>query len=445
MPRLPTLGVGILVGLLGVQLAGCTVTPEKIARWKDTERGPGKLRDALKESSLAPALRAQALAALVEIGMAQDALGDLHGAAPAERQEVVHEAVPLVAKLAAAPAGTETTRVEREAKDALFELRADAAPADLPAIDDALIAWTTADLAGRLEQGGQSSDKILTTIGARAVPRLLELLASAGGGHEGASQLEAAAILGKVADAPSRARAADALVASARQAATRTREVGDGLLKAIAAIGGSHANAFLLDQGEHGPEAVRARALEALAQAAPAGTLAADPTVLASALRLAGDRKADPKARDAAFELAEKVGPSAVPGLINLMSASEELVRWRAVEAALAAGQAAAVRPVLEALSTSRSYSKDDLDSYVVHDLSLIGQGAVPALKAELGSRSWVARVAAMRALALVGKAADASALTPLVKDGTKLKGPWGGATVGSEARAASQALQAKR
>ncbi len=433
--------------LAGAQLTACDVTPEKIARWKDTERGPGKLRDAVKQSSLAPSLRAQALTALVEIGMADDALRDLRAAPAAERQPVVHEAVPLLAKLAAAPPGAETTRVEREAKDALFELRSDAAPVDLAPLDDALIAWTTADLVARLQQGGQSSDKILTAIGARAVPRLLELLSpgtAAQAGREEPNQLEAASLLGRIADPASRARAADALVATARQSATRTHDISDGLLKAIASIGGSHASAFLLDQAEHGPESVRARALEALAQGAPAGSLAKDPTVVAAALRLAGDRKADPKSRDAAFELAEKVGPSAVPGLIKLMSSSEELVRWRAVEAALAAGKQAAVAPVLEALPASRGYSKDDLDSYGVHALSLLGAPAIPALKTELGSKSWVAKVTAVRALALVGRAADASALTPLEKDGTKLKGFSGGATLGSEARAAAQSLQAK-
>ena len=44
-----------------------------------------------------------------------------------------------------------------------------------------------------------------------------------------------------------------------------------------------------------------------------------------------------------------------------------------------------------------------------------------------------------------IGKAEDASAVAALESDGTKLKGFAGSATIGSEAKAAAQALRAKR
>jgi HEAT repeat protein len=349
---------------------------------------------------------------------------------------VVQEAVGRVgALLGPKGAPDPTTRVQREAKDALFLLRPDAAPDDRAQIDDLLIAWTTADLNGRMSQGGQGSEKILVAIGPRAAPRLIELLAP----NSPAAQT-AAALLGKIGDAPTRARAADALVQTLRKSTAAASS--EQLLAALGLIGGPHATAYLVEAAERGTEHGRELALLALAQ----GRLeAGDSAAMAAGLRIAGDKGAPGRVREAAFQLGEKIGAPAVPGLIKLMDEKDETVRWRAVEAALAAGKDKAVAPVLEALSPVRAYKRDDLDSYVVHDLALVGASAVAPLKGELQSKNWVARAVAVRGLAAVGKADDAAALQPLEADGTKLKGFPDGATLGSEAKAAVVALRAKR
>jgi HEAT repeat protein len=422
--------------LLAALTAGCEVTPEKIAAWKETERGPRKLRDALGRSSLAPALRAQALAALVELGMTAEAESDLKAAGEADRKAVVHEAVGRLGALLGPSGSSEpTTRVQREAKDALFLLRDDAAPDDRARIDDLLIAWTTADLNGRLTQGGQGSEKILVAIGLRAAPRLIELLRP-----NNPSLTSAASLLGKLGDPATSARAADALIATLRSSSAQATN--ENLLQALGQLGGPHATAFLVEAAERGTERSRELALLSLAQ----GKLdKGDSTALAASLRIAGNHQAPGKVREAAFQLAEKLGPQAVPGLVKLMSHPDETTRWRAVEAALAGGHEQAIEPVLEALSPQATYKKEDLDSYVVHDLGLIGAPAVAALKTELKSKSWVARAVAIRGLATVGKADDVAALSPLESDGTKLKGFPGGATLGSEAKAAATTLRAKR
>lgn len=425
--------IGVLLSVLA--LVACDPTPEKIERWKSTERGPGKLRDTVKRSGLSPALRGHALVALVEIGMTQEALRDLEPSPPAERSQVVREAAPRLITLMKGDA-VSTTRAEREAKDALYLLRRDAAREDVPKIDEALIGWTTADLAGRMQQGGQSTEKILRDVGAAAVPRLLELLRG-----DGPNQLQAAALIGQIGDAAQKARAAELLVEAARKTAQRTRDIPDPLLRAVAGVGGPLASAFLVEQAENGNEGLRHRALLALAQGA---SLEGDKAALAAALRLAADKGAPAKVRDAAFEVAEKTGAGAVAELVKLMNAPEELIRWRAVEAALQAGKAAAVGPVLEALSPARAYKPEDLDSYVVHDLQLVGEPAVPALKQALSSKNPIARVVAVRALARIGKPDDATALTALEADGTKLLGFPAGATVGSEAKAAGMALRSR-
>lgn len=375
---------------------GCSPTPEKIARWKETERGPHKLREALGQGGLDPSLRAQAFAALVEIGLQQDALAELGKADDKDRKAIIHDAVPRLAELARGSgiAGSATTRAQREAKDALFALRGDAAPADRDAADAALIEWTTADLNGRMSSGGHSSDVILTAIGAKAAPRLSELM------QPGSSQLvSAAAIYGKVAPPDDRARAADALIERIRKAGPKGLD--EQALQALGLIGGTRATAFLVDQAEHGrDEATREKALLALAQ----GNLGqGDSALQAAALRIAADKKAPGKVREAAFGVLEKM-PTSVTALVGLMHDPDATVRWRAVEAALEAGKDKAVVPVLEALDPAGKYKQEDLDDYVIKDLVMVGPAALPPLQTEMASKNTVARKVASAAVAQLQK-----------------------------------------
>jgi HEAT repeat protein len=172
-------------------------------------------------------------------------------------------------------------------------------------------------------------------------------------------------------------------------------------MQALGLIGGARATAFLVDQAEHAKsEETREKALLALGQ----GNVAqGDSALQAAALRIAGDKKAPGKVREAAFQLLEKM-PTSVTGLTALMKDSDETVRWRSVEAALAAGKDKAVVPVLEALNPTARYKKEDLDSYVVHDLVLVGPAALPPLQSELQSKNAVARQVAAEAVAQLQK-----------------------------------------
>jgi HEAT repeat protein len=376
--------------------AGCDPTPEKIARWKETQRGPQKLHEALGKHGLDPSLRGQALTALVEVGLASDAVADLATLDASEKKAIIHDAVPRLAEVARGSgiAGSATTRAQREAKDALYLLRADAAPEDRAVADTALIEWTTADLNGRMSAGGHSSEQILMAIGPKAAPRLGELM------QPGSSQLvAAAAIFGKVADPDARSRVADELIARIQKAGPRALD--EQTLQALGLIGGPRATAFLVDQAEHAhDEVAREKALLALGQ----GHVAVGDTALQSAaLRIAADKKAPGTVRESAFQVLEKM-PTAVTGLVGLMRDGDETVRWRAVEAALAAGKDRAVVPVLEGLNPAGKYKEEDLDSYVVHDLVLVGPAALAPLQTELASKNAVARKVAATAVARLQK-----------------------------------------
>ena len=417
---------------------GCDVTPENIQRWKETEKGPGKLQDALKNDSLSPDLRSQALTALVEIGMLSDAEKDLKEVPESRRREVVHAAVkPLLAMAEgggkASPADG-PRRLQREGKDALFAFRDAATPEDRARMDDALIAWITVDLTGRMTAGAHASDQILAAVGARAGGKLAAVIADPATSEP--NRTEAARQLGKIGDKPAREQAGAQLVERAKKA----KKLEESLLQQLGFVGGDHAVAWLTAVAEDGKEspALRAKSLFALAQAA-------DPATLPAALRLAGDGKQPGEVRDAAFELAEKLGPPAVPGLSHLLDDKKDLVRWRAVEAMMSAGKTQAVAVVLEGLPPGKSYGKEDLHDYVVRQISPLGVAALPALRDELKSKNWVARLVAAEAIAEIGKPEDADRLEALGGDDTHLKGWPGGATVGSEAKLLAAGLRAKK
>ena len=68
--RITSLAMRPLLGILLLGLAACeSVSSEKIEQWKGTQKGPPKIEEALRSSGVAPGLRAEAAAALGDLGM----------------------------------------------------------------------------------------------------------------------------------------------------------------------------------------------------------------------------------------------------------------------------------------------------------------------------------------------------------------------------------------
>ena len=429
-----TVTAAILAAALLGAPAGCQPTPERIATWKGTQKGPGKLRELAQDEAADPRLRALAIAALVEIGEGFSAR-DLAGTAPAAKGAIAREAVaPLAALLGPSLDGpVPTTPAQRAAKDALFVLRADAAPPDRARIDALLVKWIAADLAARASQGGESSEKILLAIGASAASALVPIA------QPGPNLVEAARLLGELGDRDAAQRAAAPLVAGARAA---SGNVPEPVLVAIGLLGSAPATAFLLELAQHGPVDGRKRALYALAQ----GRLSAgDEKALAGALAIAADARADGGVREAAFQVIEKVGPAAVGGCVRLFRDPNTTVRFRAVEAALKAGGAGAIARVLPALPEDRPITSEDLDSLVVHDLDLLGKEAMPALAEAARHPPALGQIAALRALARRGGPKEAQVAAGLAAETTVcgvLRPP---SNVGDEARRAQAAIERRR
>ena len=430
-PRRSLLGAACLLGAFAA--LACQVDSKKIEEWKGTERGPGKIRSALRDGSLPASLRGQAAAALAELGMLDELEADLKGLKLVEQQEIAHEAVPPLGKLAAGedPAAP-PTRAARSAKDALFLLRGVAQPADRDIIDDALVKWVTVDLGARAAAGSVGAEKIFQAAGSARTGNALAPVASA----PGANRNTACELLGRFGDAAARDAAGQKLVAAARS----ERPPREDTIKCLGQIGGKAATAYLMEVAEKADEKNRQRAVQAMEQHP-------EPSALPFALRLAGDHGQPGTVREEAFALAERVGgEAAVQGLLPFLADPDKTVGRRAIEAALEAGKTAAIGPVLERVPARLFQERDDVRDFLVRDLVKIGQPGLGPLRIALGSKNPIARVAAVMAIGELGTRRDAAAVGKLARDGARLgmKGFPGDGTVGAEARAVLEKLKLK-
>jgi hypothetical protein len=430
------LGLALLCAAgVAVAVAGCeSVSSDSIQRWKTTQKGPGKLADALKDSSVAPNLRAEAAVALVDIGQADDVDRMMAGIPSAQRWEILKTLVPLYGERMKDPDVVKA----RTARDALFSLRELAPPEEQKQIDAQLIPSIARDIReGRLGGGRHSLEKMVQAIGPAIAPTLVALLEDPRVPFGGAAEL-----LGHVADDATRDRASAALV----QRAVAMGELPVAMWRALGTMGGRAANNFLMQKVEKGFERDAVAAAQALQQRR-------DPTLLPFALRLASDQKANKTVRDEMFGLLEKIGGGeAQRGLVHIIATDPaEVVRYRAYEAALAANGAAAVVPALEAFPAGGTYKKADVVDFLVKDLAKLGPPARPAVDKALASRAVLARMTAVLALEAplgadpkktLGEPADAAALARLSSDRGTLKGFSTGDTVGKEAARVAALLQ---
>src|SRR3569623_1408436 len=108
--------------------AGCEKpTAENIQVWKPTEKGPGKLAQALRARGEDAKMRAPAAKAMVGIGKSDEVEAARAAMPPSERVEVVRALVPLYVG-AMGPGAGATPEKTLAARDALFSLRGLASP-----------------------------------------------------------------------------------------------------------------------------------------------------------------------------------------------------------------------------------------------------------------------------------------------------------------------------
>jgi hypothetical protein len=421
--------------LLGV--GACeSVTSERIETWKGTQKGPERIEAALRSQNVPAPLRAEAAAALVDINRPEK-LDEIMESLPAvERWEILKTLLEIEIKALASP----QTPKARDARDTLFSVRPFAPPVEQKRIDAALLAAIEKDLReGRFAGGRHSLDKMLTAIGPPAGPMLVKLLADPKAPYRGLAEL-----LVKVCDAPTRDQGGAALLGRIPAGQAIPNE----MWLALGVLGGPTVTEFLANKMQKGSAAEAVAAAKALQQAR-------FPQVLPLALRIAGDAKADKELRGEAFGVVEKIGgPEAQQGLLQIIARdSNEIVRYRAHEAALEVGKAKAVVPALQAFPATLSFKREDVVDFLVKDITKLGPPAKPAVLAALASPSPLARMVAILALEAplpsnarlrLGSAEDAAALGKLAGDQAKIKGFPAGMTVAAEAKRVAGMLQGR-
>jgi hypothetical protein len=422
----------LALGLLG--LAACdSVSSEKIEQWKGTQKGPAKIEEALRNSGVGPRLRAEAAAALIDLGTGEKVDEAMAALPTNERWEILKSFVPIAVKtMESAPLPK-----ARDARDGLFSARPYAQPEEQKRIDVAILNSLEKDLKeGRFAGARHSLDKMLTAIGTPSGPMLVRLLSDPRSPYKGLAEL-----LVRVGDESARDRGGAVLV---RRAAAEN-EIPNDMWIALGTLGGQSVTEFLTQKLLKGPPAEAALAAKALQQARY-------PSVLPLALKIAADPKANNLVRDEVFGVVEKIGGlAAQKGLVEIIANDKkDLVRYRAYEAALEAGKVEAVLPALQAFSEKLGFKKEDVVDFLVKDITKLGLPAKPAVLNALSSRSALARITAVWALEAplanprqsLGAASDAAALLKLADDKASPKGFPAGVTVGGEAKRVAAVLQ---
>lgn len=418
-------------------IAACeSVASERIEAWKGTVKGPDKIEAALRSSNVPANLRAEAAAALVDIGKPEKADAIMAGIEADERWEILKSLVEIGVKGLASP---QVPKV-RDARDMLFGVRQYAPPEEQKRIDAALLESVEKDLvAGRFGGGRHSLEKLLGAVGPPAGPMLVRLLGDAKAPYRGVAE-----ILVKVCDEPTRDKGGAALLGRI----TAGQPIPNDMWLALGTLGGPTVTEFLANKMRKGPAEEAVAAAKALQQSR-------FPSVLPLALEIAGDGRADKGLREEAFGVIEKIGgPEALQGLLRIIAKDKnDIVRYRAHEAALEIGRADAIVPALQAFSGKLSFKREDVLDFLVKDISKVGAAAKPAVLSALASSSPLARMTAVLALAAplpaspqvrLGSREDVAALGKLADDKATVKGFPAALTVGAEAKRVALLLQGK-
>jgi len=389
-------------------VAACEkVSHENIDKWVDTRKGPSKLEDALRDSSLGADLRAHAAQNLI-IALRKDSLviDILEQMPDGQRQAILAALAPRLWSDARIE-GTMDRPSERQAlaKDALFFLRRFANEANRSMIDGYLIDWLAGGYyEGRARSGRVYGEVIMRAIGPRAAPKMID--------------------------------AANAMIAGGFK-------VGDKLLLGLAATGSPDAVGKLLDMAAANlkDHTLRERILISLYNAyvrpegfdpAPASALVPYVDRLAKIIL---DESEPYDIVDIAVNLVAEVGmPKCLGPLVAMISQphSNPRFRWIGAKRALKCGGLQAVDAVIAAFPASGAYRQIDLEDGLWGPISASEAKAAVADKARklLTSDSWLGRLTGVE---LLGKlrirgsaAADAALVQKLGNDKTTLKGWWG-------------------
>lgn len=390
-------------------LTACEKTDhDSIEKWGHTQKGPGKLKKALKDDGLDADMSAHA--AIVMITHQQDtevrqALGEMPGP---RKQAVIKAMAPRLWQIARLehdndlPVGDQSM-----AKDWLFNLRKDADDATRAQIDGYLLDWyAVPSYPARQQAGMVQGATVIRTLGAPAGKKLVSVV--------------------------------NGIIAAPGQEKTRLR-IDDTFLVALAASGSPEAVSDVLDimKMDRGDKTLAERAMNALYKAYIdsrkefdlADAKALEPS-LDRFVDLASNDTTESGIADDAAGLIRAIGmPKCLPALLGIIPKPHANAKFRyaAPNNALLCGGIPAIVDTVKAMP-DLPYSKDELDGSVVNTISKMEpkDQVIAALRTLLGEKGRVQKWVAIEGLAAMKSTEDAPKIAALAKDKTVLAGYWG-------------------
>jgi hypothetical protein len=413
----------VLLVLSFVCLSGCDrVDSASVQRWKTTPEAGAKLGGVVKNTGAPVAVRAEAAAALVEVGQGEDMEAAVSALDIGERASLIPAVVPRLAPLLDAPDAEKSG----DARDALFALREQATTAEArKAIEDVLFPALVKDVrAGRARAGRYEVVDMLKGFGASAVPLLLPLLED-----PAVPFATAVEVIDKVGDPAAREKGGAALVARAK----KTTPVPETLWPAIGTLGGKQAAAYLQAAVERGEAPDVERAAAALLKLSPRTE-----GLASFAVSKAGNLTTPAPLREQLFAVAEQNhGEECRKALIALVGSSlDPGIRDRAFRAVLKASGGQGILEALEAYPPRARLTPAQLQEQIVGPLQAMpGMDTRGPLFKAFQSKAPLARLVAIQVVGNMGFKSDADPIEKLAKDTGTVPGLPPDLSVGAQAR----------
>jgi hypothetical protein len=391
-------------------LAACEKADhENIDKWTRTQKGPGKLKQAVSDEDLDPDLSAHAAANLVKMQRDGEVRAALEAMPPARRTQVIAKLAPRLWDIA---------RIESEnnlpnaaqiiAKDALVTLRKWADDAQRKQIDGYLIDWyAVSSYEARAQVGANLGATVIRTLGPAAGKKLMAV--------------------------------ANSVLAAPGQDKVKNR-IGDELLLGMAASGDPEAVTYVLDlvKLDRGDPTLGKRAMSALYKTYidPHGLFdIADPAPLVPNLEalvaIAKDDAQPGGVINDAVALIRAIGsPACLAPLVGMIRVPHRESRFKYVAAssALRCGGAKAIVEVVRALPDTGAYVRDELQGSISGEIAKLTprDQVLAALRELVNDKSTIARWVAIEALAAMKSAEDAPRIAALSRNKARLTGYWG-------------------
>ena len=444
----------LTASLLIGTLCGCEATAEDIERWKGTQRGPAKITAVVVDSRYPSELRARAAVALVEIVQWDHFNAAFQQMAEQDRQEIVHDMVPLLVEMYARGAAEATpegpTDPQVNAKDAMIDIYEWASPQDQRLLLDPLVEWITSDFNAHYLPGRRSIAIIVEKVGPPAATALARILTPK-------NTLVAAKVSELIAEHgndESKRVASEELAKTGKALGDRIRA---DMWKAMATICGEPIRRFTLSYAARHEGNVESQQNGLICVmtggVADCGHGCTRPEDIDSLFQIAEDEQQDERIRAAAYDAIREHGSAAnVDRLLKMIDDPDARYKATGIDIAVHLGGAKVVIDALERIGSSRERwpwklknSRTNHQEYGVCNMGLglleQAKGVHDVLLKALGHENAFVRGGAANMLGIVGSAEDIPRLEKLTSDRARLKG-WEPDNVGAHAQQAIERIR---